>query len=98
MSMIHVLWHDSMMISSTESVSHELRRLKLRFHVGSVTVGVARGAHQVASPQDLCGEGSSKASNSLPRHYFLSRIVAGTQTSTVVPAASSEWMSNLEPI
>jgi hypothetical protein len=34
MSMIHVLWHDSMTISSTERVSHELARSKLRFDVG----------------------------------------------------------------
>jgi len=38
MSMIHVLWHDSMMISSTQSVSHELMRSNLRFDVGWVTV------------------------------------------------------------
>jgi hypothetical protein len=42
MSMIHVLWHDSIMISSTDSVSHELMRIKPRFHVGSVTVDLTR--------------------------------------------------------
>jgi hypothetical protein len=66
MSMIQVLWHDSMMISSTEAVSHELRRFNpsIAFRLGDScelrTLNVQPQDDVTGCPEPMTGANSVK--------------------------------------